>query len=295
MKTPSQVTDESGPTDKAAADRLVIFFVGASLAVVTLVIVIAELQGTTNPTWRIVQAIGINILSSGIGVSIAYVALRHYNEDHYKQLLVNALSQDIRGLNNGISATRELVLASANWKEAILKVNDIPYEKLFRDLRHLGLVVQGWDRWPEERSGELALLAGNGGSITVVLHNPDNVGLVDTMRSRWIDQEKNCVAEIKNTIVNFRNSVHAEHRDRIKVVHVDRVIWYCLIRFEYDRPEDTTYVVSPYAHKDFAVVNIPAIVIKKANFPELAKFFDKEWDFLAAPAYSPNGTATPSR
>jgi hypothetical protein len=238
---------------------------------------------------KVFQAFLINILTAILGFLTAYWVLKEYNEGAQKQIILDGVKSQFSLIERHVLATQAAVLASANWTDTIIRVQEIPYDELFAGARKLGLVVQGWDKWPEDRASELRSFVARGGLITVVLHDPQNQDVLNTMRTRWPLQDKDCKAEIRNTEINFREAVPKHHHERLKFVYRPNVIWYCLLRFEYKDPTHTVYIVSPYAHRDYSVNKIPAVILRRQHFESLTDFFEHEWVHLSQDVLTKSG------
>jgi hypothetical protein len=232
--------------------------------------------------WRALEGLTLAMLASFVGVVLAYAGLRRSSAREQRRLVGDVVAPEFRTIRQRVDATRNAVLASAGWKENVLRMGDVPYDKLFAGAKEVGLVVQGWDKWPEDQSEQLRRFLQAGGNMTVILHDPGNADVLKAMGSRWKSHKKDCVEEIANTVTKFKLFVPEAYHARLHFRRSSDLIWYCLIRFEYDLGDETTYVISPYAHKDFPVRAIPALIVKAADFPSLADFFDREWEYFAS-------------
>jgi hypothetical protein len=232
--------------------------------------------------WRALEGLALAMLASFVGVVLAYAGLRRSTARAQRRLVYEVVAPEFRTIGRQVDATRKAVLASAGWKENVIRMGDVPYDKLFAEAKEVGLVVQGWDKWPEDQSDQLRRFLQAGGRMIVILHDPGNADVLKAMGSRWKSHKKDCVEEIANTVSKFKFFVPEANHAQMDFRRSSDLIWYCLIRFGYELDEDTIYVISPYAHKDFPVRAIPALIVKRADFPSLAEFFDREWEYFSS-------------
>jgi hypothetical protein len=283
-----KIEDQSQLADETDSQRFlgVIIILGVAFSAFAVAIIeVLALSGI----WRPVQSALINILTAIGGLGAASLLLRNYNARAQQRLvdeglrnrfsaLQASLTSIERRVSNEIELTRRAALSIGNGKQQSFLLRDAPYADLFRNAREVGLLVQGWDRWIEERRRDLVQLGQRNGTFTLVVHNPNNENVIAAMSSRWTLRQMDQKAEITNTL-NFVQDALPGQSSRI--VKRDGVIWYCAIRFAYENPDDVAYIISPYAHQDYAVADIPAFLLRRSLSPELVEFFEYEWGRLS--------------
>jgi hypothetical protein len=260
------------------------WLVGLITLVVIATIYLIEINATPPNYHRVLQALLINVLTTLFGFIAAYFVLRRYNQWSLKRTFLEALSGQFQSLIIQNNSIKQAIIENANWKNSLVHLDEIPYDDLFHGAKSVGLIVQGWDHWAEGRASELKNLVKNGGTVTCVLHDPEIPEVIKFMRSRWVRRKMDCIAEILNTEATLKAAVGPPFHDRIVIVRHKGLLWYCLMRFEYNGPESVTYIFSPYSHADFPTGRIPAVIIRREIFPDLCEFFEAEWSSLSTPS-----------
>ncbi|WP_339764446.1 hypothetical protein [uncultured Hoeflea sp.] len=231
------------------------------------------------------EAVLVNIGTSAIGFLAALLLLKEYNERSQREAIRDELKSDFVEMSSALSEIQNRqAINYQNTKLALDKVMSVnggasvlgamDYEELFDGASRVGLLVHSWERWIEDRRRLLETLNETGGELTLVLHNPDNTELSTVSSARWKTRRMDQAVLGENTI-RLAESVMDE--DKLKVIRFDSIIWYCLMKFEYEDGREAKYVFSPFSHFDCPTAEMPAVVISSEQSALASNFFDKEW------------------
>ena len=146
-----------------------------------------------------------------------------------------------------IGEQRELLAASVAERLASIDVeeyqylDDVPWARYIRDAHKIDIVVQGlWD-WAKKPGPWLQFFE-NGGILNLILPQPQNDAIVRPMADRLnkdIQDQRREIQGTSDVLNGFRDGTNG----KLNVCYVDKVLWYCAVRFD-----DRLLFLSFYEH-----------------------------------------------
>ena len=159
----------------------------------------------------------------------------------------------------------------------------VPWKDLFDKAQTLDICVHYFNTWIQNNDEHIVNFFNRGGTLNIILPNPDNEQLILSIAPRFPDLE---VGHLKanvrktETDLNILLKRSTSRQSQVKAYYVDEMIWYCGLRF------GNTLVLSPYEQLRQVRVAAPAMVAPLDRNEKLNNWFNKEYEYLKTKAKS---------
>jgi hypothetical protein len=208
-------------------------------------------------------------------------------ESQQKKLLdrfQEAFKEDLKALNATLAQSQELLREELKGLAilGILEHQDIDRvewgPKIVR-AKKIDICVQGWYTWVAGRKTYWKEFFKNGGTLNLILPNPD---ITDAMRfmeerlGRKPGKQKDDIEQMRDLLVELCKGTNGS----IKHFRVNQMIWYCAVRFD-----DKDLFLSLYEHIRFENSDIesPTYQVFLAKHEHTKDWMEKEFKGLMKP------------